>query len=162
MNLIPWRSKRSAAVKESSVEPNISRFRREMDRMFDRFFEDPFGAIREPLTAIDGWRPSLDVVESDKEVIVTAEVPGVDPKDLEITCSGNVLRLAGQKRESTEENRDGCYRAERRFGMFRRNLPLPSGVDTDKVSAEQVNGVLTIRIPKRSSATPKRVPVKAS
>lgn len=162
MNLIPWKSKRSGnGAREASADTSLSQFRHEVDRLFDRFFEDPFGGLREPPAPLGGWAPSLDVVETDKGVVVKAEVPGVDPKDIDITISGNVLTLSGEKSESTEEKGDSWYHSERRFGMFRRSVQLPSYVDTEKVSAEYVNGELTIRLDRLSSVAPKRVPVKA-
>ncbi|MFQ5413850.1 MAG: Hsp20/alpha crystallin family protein [Phycisphaerae bacterium] len=163
MNLIPWRDKRSnSAIRSRSVDSSISRFRRDMERMFERFFEDPFGMVRAPLAFPEGWAPSLDVVESDKEVTVKAELPGVDPEDLDITISGSVLTISGEKSESTETKGDSWYQSERRFGTFRRRVQLPSYVDGDKVSAEHANGVLTIHLEKLNSAAPKRVPVKAA
>ena len=130
--------------------------------MFERFFRDPFSIVREPLTRFGDWAPSLDVVESDRQVTVKAEVPGVDLKDLDITISGNVLTLTGKKSDSTEQKGDSWYHSERRFGTFQRSIQLPSYVDIEKVSAEHSNGVLTIRLEKLASATPKRIPVSVS
>ncbi len=161
MKLIPWRSKKDGGeIRPSESSTSITRFRDEVDRLFDRLFEDPFGMIREPLATPGGWAPTLDVVESDKEVMVRAEVPGMDPKDIDITVSGNVLTLSGEKRDSVEDKGDNWYHCERRFGTFRRNVQLPSYVDMNKVSAEHANGVLTIHIDKVSSAAPKKVTVK--
>ncbi len=163
MNLIPWRNKRSGnELQESPRALDIHRFRHEIDRMFDRFFQDPFGAFLEPSTAWGGWAPSLDIVETDHDITLKVDVPGVDPKDLDIRISGNVLTLSGEKSESNENQGDTWYHSERRFGTFRRNVQLPSYVDPEKVSAEHANGVLTIRLEKLKSATPKRVPVKVT
>ncbi len=163
MNLIPWRSKRNKnEIQRVATDPDVNRFLHEANRLFDRFFEDPFGLTREPMTFGGGWVPSLDVVESEKKLTVKAELPGMDPKDLNITISGNVLTVSGEKRESTEEKYDSWYLSERRFGTFRRSVQLPSNIDTEKVSAEHVNGVLTIHLDKLNSAPPKRVTVKSS
>lgn len=163
MNLIPWRNKRNGnEIQKTSWGPNLSRFRSDVDHLFDTFFEDPFSLMREPMAGFGNWVPSLDMVETDKEVTVKAELPGVDPKDLDIRISGNVLTLSGDKNESTEEKGDGWYHSERRFGTFRRSVQLPGHVDPDKVSAEHANGVLTIRFKKSGSDAPKRVPVKVS
>ncbi len=163
MNLIPWKSKSGHGdINQLPADSNITRFRHEFDRMFDRFFEEPFGLIAEPFASFGKWAPSLDVVESDEEFTIKAELPGLDPKELDISISGNVLTLSGEKRESTEQKSDSYYHSECRFGTFRRAVQLPSYVDTEKVSAQHNNGVLTIRLAKQSSVSPKRIPVKVS
>lgn len=104
---------------------------------------------------------AISVRETDDAIAIEAELPGVDPKEIEITVSGQVLTIAGEKKESSEETSGGYYHAERRFGSFCRTVSLPSTVDTDKITAEHDKGVLTIRLPKRPSAVPKRIPVQS-
>ena len=134
--------------------------REDTDRLFDRFFSGgldwPFG----PTRSVAGWAPALDVSETDTEFSIQAELPGVDPKDVEISITGRSLTLSGQKKESTERKDANCYHSECRFGSFSRSLQLPESVDPDKVSAEHKNGVLMIRLPKRESETPKRITVE--
>ena len=161
MTLVPWRGKRREdQLEETGLSSPIDYFRSEMDRLFDRFFgretSMPFfgGGPRA------GWAPSLDVSEDDTSVTVRAEVPGLDPKDLEITVSGQVLSLAGEKRETSESKGENYFHTERRFGSFRRSVQLPTPVDTDKVSAEHKNGVVIIVLHKQQSAVPKRIPVQ--
>jgi HSP20 family protein len=130
-----------------------------MDRLFDQFFGGPGPARATGFSPLRGFAPSLDVSETDTEITVRAEVPGIDPKDLEVSVSGNVLTLAGEKKESTERKGENYYQAERRFGSFRRTIQLPTEVNCEKISAEHRNGILMIRLPKVASAAPKRIPV---
>lgn len=161
-NLIPWRSK-VREIGDETTESAITRFHSEVDRLFERFFGEPFwGGFRllpgwRPWAA--GWTPSLDVSETEEAVTVRAEVPGVDPKDIDISVSGDVLVISGEKREEREERHENYYRAERSFGSFRRSVPLPASVDRDKISAEYDKGVLTIRLAKSEKAVAKRIPV---
>ncbi|MFQ5490482.1 MAG: Hsp20/alpha crystallin family protein [Phycisphaerae bacterium] len=162
MNLIPWRNKRSGnGRRETSSELDLGRFRSEVHEMLDRFFRDPFGLHHQPDALLEGWAVPLDVVETDKDITLKVEVPGVDPKDIEINVSGNGLTVSGEKMDSTVQSHDGWCHSERRFGRFRRSIQLPNSVDTDKVSAEHAHGVLTVRIEKQRAAAPKRVAVKA-
>ena len=90
---------------------------------------------------------------------VRAEVPGVEPKDFDISVSGDVLSISGEKKEESEERRGNVYRSERRFGSFRRHVRLPEAVDTDKIEAEYDKGILTIRLAKSEKVVGRRIPV---
>ncbi|HEY3244382.1 MAG TPA: Hsp20/alpha crystallin family protein [Phycisphaerae bacterium] len=103
---------------------------------------------------------ALDVKDSESEVIVKAEIPGVDAKNVDISLSGNVLTISGQKEELKEEKGEDYFVSERNFGSFRRSLELPQTVDPEKITAEQDNGVLTVKIGKLKIAKPRRIPVK--
>lgn len=161
MSIIPWRNK-SRQSDTYEIEPfdMIDRFRTEMDRTFDRLF----GGLlpREDGGVFRMWAPTLDVSETDTEVTVRAEVPGIDPKDLEITVTGQLLTLSGEKKESSERKGENYFHSERRFGSFRRSITLPTTVDVDKVSAEHKNGVVKITLKKREGAVPKRIAVQAA
>jgi len=161
MSLIPWRGKQRQRDDHVESFP-LSGFRQEMDRLFDRFFGGTWGLMPEGGFPGGEWLPSLDVSETDSEVLVRAEVAGVDPKAIDISLSGPMLTIAGEKKESFESQNENCYRSERRFGAFRRSLQLPAEVDQEKVSAEHKNGVLTIRLKKLQSAKPKKIPVRSS
>ncbi|MFQ5589728.1 MAG: Hsp20/alpha crystallin family protein [Phycisphaerae bacterium] len=162
MNLIPWRNKKSESdLAENDLRPTLRHFRSELDRMFDRFFSDPFDAWPDAFQMLRDWRPSLDLTETAQDVIVKAEMPGVDPKDIDVAISGNVLTISGEKRECAERTEGCCHQSERRFGGFRRSVQLPTSVDWEKVTAEHSNGVLTVRLQKLASSTPKRIHVKA-
>ncbi len=162
-NLIPWRNKVGEAERDNgSTENALARFHTEIDRLFERFFSEPFGGSRW-LPEWSSWTttfaPSLDVSETGDTVTVRAEVPGVDPKELDISVSGDVLTIRGEKKEQTEERSEGYYHSERRFGSFRRSVPLPASVDRDKITAEYDRGVLTVRMPKSEKAAGRRIPV---
>jgi len=138
----------------------MTRLRDEVESLFSRFANDPWGwgGLETGLTA---WPRSFraDMAESDDEVIVTLELPGVDSKDLDINVSGQTLTVRGEKREDREEKERSYHYVERQFGSFHRSIPLPASVDADKVDASFKNGVLTIRLGKRPEARPKKIPV---
>jgi HSP20 family protein len=116
-----------------------------MGRFFDRFLENPWGAFQERDWAMT---PRVDIVENDKEVVVTAEVPGMDEKDFDISLTADTLTLHGEKKAEREEKKGNWYRVERSYGSFHRTVPLPCQVDSDKVEARYSKGVLTITLPK--------------
>lgn len=162
MSLIPWKGKqRDGDLDETTASP-LAQFRTEVDRLFDRFFGGAWGLAREGFGRGSDWMPSLDISESDTDITVRAEVPGVDPKDLDIQVAGQVLTVSGEKKETTEAKGEDFYRTERCFGSFRRSVQLPRLVDCERISAEHKNGVLLIRLPKRESAVPRRIPIKSS
>lgn len=156
MSMIPWRGKRQ----DAEVEPfgALDVFRSEMDRIFDRFLGGNWSPGR--MGGMGDWLPSVDVSETDKEITVRAEVPGLDPDDLDVSVTGNVLTFSGEKKESSEKKGENYSYTERRFGSFRRSITLPAAVDAGKVSAKHRNGVVTIVLPKLESERPKRIPVK--
>lgn len=127
-------------------------FRQEMEELFERFAGGDGLAVRT-------WSPQVDVEETDKEFIVKADLPGVDPKDVEIQLVDNVLTIRGGKEEKREEKKKNYHRIERFSGSFFRSIPLPSGADADKVAATSSNGVVTITIPKKAEAQPKKITV---
>jgi len=145
--LVPWRGKSEPPVRWEDAYGPFAAFRREMDRMFDDFFGGR--AVAAPFNgAWTGVTPSMDLNETDKELIVTAELPGLDEKDFEVTVSGDLLTLKGEKKAEREERRGDAHYVERRFGSFSRSVRLPFEVEDEKVDAQYAKGVLTIRIPK--------------
>jgi HSP20 family protein len=157
MALIPWRNK----GREGGGLAPLSELRHEIDRMFDAFTRDPWGSLTE-FGANKAWFPAIDVSENDQEIIVRAEVPGVDPSELDITVTGDRLTLSGEKKESTERKDKDSYQSETRYGSFSRSVDLPSGVDTEHVTADHANGVVTIKLKKTAAATSKRIQVKST
>lgn len=158
MALIPWRNKiRERGPGETSP---LATLRSEIDRLFESFLREPFGGIEWPFGSERGWAPTVDVAEDEKEYTVRAEVPGLDPKDLEVSISGSHLILAGEKKESTERQGKDFYHTESRFGSFHRTIPLPDAVDPESVEAEYANGVLVVHLKKLPSAAAKRIDVK--
>ncbi|GIV63101.1 MAG: Hsp20/alpha crystallin family protein [Chloroflexota bacterium] len=164
-DLIPFRPKRSLAIRRENDQPRALMMR-DFDRWFDSFFERPWSLM--PWRLFDEeWEtftPSVDVKETDKKVIITAELPGLDEKDIEITVSGDSLILRGEKRQEEEEKGEDYYRMERRYGSFQRVIPLPCEVEVDKADATFRKGVLTINLPKTPAAQSARkiIPIKSS
>jgi HSP20 family protein len=132
----------------------LSSLRREMDRLFDDFFTGfpPSGWLTGGAGKLS---PSVEVAETDKEITVTAELPGLDEKDIEVNLSDNVLTLKGEKKSEKEEKSKTVYRSERSYGMFQRAIPLPVEVQEDKVEADFSKGVLTVHLPKSPAAQKK-------
>jgi len=158
MSLIPWRNKQR---QDGGTRGNaLSALRTEMDRLFDTFVREPWGTIDWPFGADRPWSPVVDVSETAEEVTVRAEIPGMDPKDLEVTVTGNQLVLAGEKKETTETKEKSCHVSESRYGTFRRTIPLPANVDAENVEAECAHGILSIRLKKTQAAPAKRIEVK--
>ena len=130
----------------------------EMDRVFEQFFNEG-GDVA--LGASGDWVPPLDVTETDTELTVRVEVPGVEPADLDITIQEQILTLSGQKKEQEDVKEAKVARSERRFGSFTRSIQLPTPEDKEQVTAEHKNGVVLISLKKMNSAVPRRIPVQA-
>jgi HSP20 family protein len=159
MSLTLWNKR------EPSLTGGLSRLRQEMDRTFDRFFNEPWGSlgfIEPKMLRSEGWFPSIDVSETDTQVTVRAEVPGIAAKDLDISISGTTMTISGEKQEREEKKQENYYHCECRYGSFRRIVELPESIDADKVTAESDNGVLTIHVAKKPDAKPRKVEVKAT
>jgi HSP20 family protein len=131
--------------------------KREMDRLFERFFESPWT----DLPALGEWTPAVDVTETRETITVKAEVPGVDPKELNVSLEGDLLTIKGEKEQKKEEKEERRHRVERTYGAFMRSVRLPAAVDGSKVSATFKNGVVTVTLPKTPGATGTTIPVKA-
>lgn len=131
--------------------------KREMDRLFDRFFESPWTE----LPALGEWTPALDVTEGKDALTVKAELPGVDIKDVGVSLEGDMLTIKGEKEQKKEEKDERQHRLERSWGAFMRSVRLPAPVDGSKVTAAFKNGVITITLPKAPGAKGTTIPVKA-
>ena len=135
---------------------DFERMRRDMDRMWDSFFEG--GTLR----GEEGreWLPSLDVAETKNEIVVKAEVPGLDPKDIDISLSDGLLTIKGEKKQEREEKEENFHLVERSYGSFARSIRLPNEVQSDKINASYKNGVLKIVLPKSEEAKKKEIKIK--
>jgi HSP20 family protein len=131
--------------------------KREMDRLFDRFFESPWAEM----PALGDWTPAIDVTEGKDAITVKAEVPGVEPKEIAVSLEGDLLTIKGEKEDRKEEKDERHHRVERSWGAFMRGVRLPAPVDGSKVTATFKNGVVTITLPKTPSAKGTMIPVKA-
>ena len=136
--------------------------REAMNRLFDESFWDPFDLSRSALEPLRyTFFPKVDISETDKEVRVVANIPGIDPKKIEVEASEDSLSLRGEIEEEKEEKGKRTYRLEREYGSFKRELSLPAKVRPEKASASAKNGVLTIILPKAEEEKKKRLKVKA-
>jgi len=160
MGLIPWKNK-AGETPEGRLSP-LTEFRSEVNRLFDSFLREPIESLSDSVGAWSRWTPALDVTESDSAVTVRAELPGIDANDLEISVTGNRLTIAGEKKETVERKDQDVSHRESRYGSFSRSVVLPAAVDQEKVSAEYVDGVLTVTLNKTPAATAKKIPVKVS
>lgn len=166
-DLIPWRRNESRVpVKRWSEEDALVDLRSRMDRMFGDFFEQPFS-----LTPFFGgssiwgnFAPSVDVSETEKVITVTAELPGMQPEDINVTLDRNNLVISGEKHTEKEEKGEKFYQLERSYGSFRRAIPIPSEVDEGRVDARFRRGVLKVKLPKTADAQRNsgRITVKTS
>ena len=132
--------------------------RREMDRLFERFFEPEWPEL--PAAPAD-WAPSLDVSETKESVVVKMEVPGIDAKDIHVSLQETILTVKGEKKQEKEDKDERYHRVERSYGAFTRTMRLPVAVDGSKVAAGFKNGLLTVTLPKAPGAKDTTIPVKA-
>jgi HSP20 family protein len=143
-----------------TLAPWGANFKGDMERFFDRFLE-PVG---EPFELMGGdWMPKLDISETKDAMVLKAETPGVDPKDIEVTLMGDLLTLKGEREKAAEEKEEEerYHRIERTYGTFFRSLRLPTAVDGSKVTATFKNGVLVVTLPKTPAVKGTLIPVKA-
>ena len=161
MSIIPWRGKRSEADVGPVGGHPLASLRDEMDRMFERVFREASGlGDMESWPARLGWGPRLDMVESEKDICVSVELPGVDPKDVDVEVEGNVLIIRGEKTQEAEVKEKNYHRVERQYGTFQRHVQLPSSVDPKEVDASFKNGVLKIKLGKKPESRPKKITVR--
>jgi HSP20 family protein len=135
----------------------LDRMRGEMDRLWDTFFE---GRPQKRGRGKEEWVPSLDVSETKSDIVVKAELPGLDPKDIDISLNDGFLTIKGEKKHETEEKEENYHFVERSYGSFVRSIQLPRDVKHEKISASYKNGVLKIVLPKSEETKTKEVKIK--
>jgi HSP20 family protein len=135
----------------------LERMRREMDRLWDSFFEE---RPRRKAEEVGEWLPSLDVSETKNILVVKAELPGMDPKDIDISLSDGMLTIKGEKKQEKEEKEENYHLIERSYGTFARMVRLPKEVKRDKISASYKNGILKVILPKSEEAKKKEIKIK--
>ena len=145
-DIVPWERTKT-----------LSKLRKEMDELWGRFFGEPaFPVFSESL-----WAPTLevkvDIRETKDNIVVTAEIPGLTAKDVEVTISADLLTIKGEKRQEKEEKEESYHLIERRYGSFSRSVRLSSEVDTKNITASHKEGVLTIRLPKSEKGKEKQI-----
>ncbi len=134
---------------------DLSTLRREMDRLMERFFGEPLG----PERSAGMWSPRTDVTETKDSVTIKAELPGLEAKDVEVSLSGDMLTIKGEKKQEKEEKDEHHHLVERSYGAFSRMVRLPAPVAADKIKATFKNGVLTVTLPKTEDAKQKAIPI---
>jgi HSP20 family protein len=142
--LVPWERTKT-----------LSKLRKEMDDLWGRFFGDAgFPILSEPV-----WAPALDVKETKENIVVTAEIPGLNAKEVEVTISGDMLTIKGEKKQEKEEKDESYHLIERRYGLFSRSIRLTTDVDAKNIKAAHKEGVLTISLPKSEKAKEKQIKI---
>jgi HSP20 family protein len=157
---IPAKSQAKEATPPANPWRTLETMRNEMERLFDDFRFDlgrsPFRSGQaEPFWRREmswGAAPAVDIAEKDNAYEITAELPGMEEKDIEVKYAGGAITIKGEKTEEKEEKKKDYHLSERRYGSFQRSFSLPDGVDVDKVAASFKNGVLTVTLPKSAEA----------
>ena len=129
-------------------------------RDFDRMFREAFtGQLGDAELSTRSWAPPVDIYETEDAIVLKAELPGVDPKDVEVRVEDNTLYLKGERQFEKEVKEQNYHRVERSYGSFARSFSLPNSISADKVKAEYKDGLLTLTMPKREEAKPKTIKI---
>jgi len=131
----------------------------EFQRMIDRFFADYENADQSDVVTSQ-WAPRVDIREEDKRFVIEADIPGVDPKDIEVHMDKGILSIRGERKSEQEVDEGNYTRVERSRGVFHRRFALPDSADPEGISAKGRHGVLEISIPKRPETTPRKIEIK--
>ena len=156
-SMSPW-NKRNLLKK--SVEHPLESLHQDINRLFENFFTEEW-----PMESGQGkmmLSPKFDVTENDKIIELSAELAGVEEKDLDVSVDGKVLTVKGEKKEEIKEDKKDYHLSERRYGSFKRSFTLPDGLDLDKVEASFKNGVLKISLPKSPEAKTNHKKIKVT
>jgi HSP20 family protein len=160
MNMLtPWKRPQSPQTQSTPASTTpVTQLRSNWDRLFDNFLDDFWGM---PVNGAQ-YAPALDILETENELILQVEIPGIDAKDVEINLAGDVLTIAGEKVSQSSEQRSRYHHTERRYGSFQRVVRLPLPVEPQEVQAEAKNGLLVITLRKAESQRPKKISVKGA
>ncbi len=139
----------------------LTTFQERMNRLFDEAMSR-FRPGWDTELAAGHWSPSVDVYETEHELVLKADLPEVDPKDVDVRIENSTLTIKGERKAEKEVKEENYYRVERSFGSFARSFQLPNTIDTDKVKAEFSKGVLKLTIPKKEESNPKQIKVSVS
>ncbi len=163
-DLITWNSRKPLRTRHDMQYPSVS-LQGEMGRLFDEFMRSFDGFHNLPFREgrFDEFVPNLNVSENDKEVEVTAEVAGMDEKDVDVTLKDDILTIKGEKKQEKEDEGKDYYHQERSYGSFQRSLHIPCEIDSDEIDASFKKGVLKITLPKSAKAQEnvRRIEVKS-
>ncbi len=156
-DIVPWRGlkKNDSLSRRDEYEDAFLGLQKHVNDLFDNFFSGSGFGI-EPLMGRT-FTPKVDVVETDEAIMVKAELPGMDEKEIDVSVNDDSLVLKGEKKEEKEEKKGGFHRVERSYGSFYRRIAIPAEVDAEKVEASYKNGVLTVNLPKTGTGTTKKI-----
>jgi HSP20 family protein len=143
-----------------ATDPFFRNFEQRMRRLFGEGFGSFFEAFPEENWAVTTWAPACDIYETDNEIIVKADLPGVKKEDLHVNLENNLLTIRGERKFEEETKKENYRRVERSYGEFMRSFTLPSFADPNKINADYKDGMLRVSIAKREEARPKQVEVK--
>ncbi len=130
---------------------------------FNRLFNQTLGQVfGEEDGKLGTWSPAVDIFENDQNVVLKAELPGIDPKDVDVQVENNTLYLKGQRKFENEVKEKDYHRIERSYGTFMRSFSLPITINAEKVTADYKNGVLTLTLPKKEEAKPKTIKISVN
>jgi HSP20 family protein len=129
-----------------------------LQEQMNRVFGDAVGRTGEE-SNLTPWAPAVDIYETEHELVVKADLPDMDPQDLDIRVENNILTIRGERKFENKENEENYLRVERAYGSFSRSFSLANSVKSDAIKADYQNGVLTLSIPKREEAKPKQIKV---
>jgi len=140
---------------------NFVSIQERMNRIFDEAFRGQRGASEDDWALGGNWAPAVDIFEHEGHIVLKAELPGIDPKDVDIRVENNVLSLRGERKfeSESEVKREDYHRVERAYGSFSRSFTLPNVVDTGKIKAESRDGVLMVTLPQKEEAKPKQISI---
>jgi HSP20 family protein len=133
-----------------------------LQEQFNRLFESSYPSRGTESTALTTWAPAVDIYETENELVMKADLPDINEKDLDVRVENNMLTIRGERKFEQSVKEDNYLRIERSYGSFSRSFSLPNTVSTDAVRAEYKNGVLTVSLPKRAEAKPKQVKVNVT
>lgn len=133
-----------------------------MNRMFHEQYRGAAAAPEDEWALGGSWAPAVDIYEHGTDIVLKAELPGVDPKDVDIRLENNVLTLRGQRKFENDVTKESYHRVERSYGSFSRSFTLPSVVDQGSIKAEVKDGILKVVLPKREEAKPKQIEVSVA
>lgn len=158
-------AKTALAPKKESREMSAADPFRPLQQRLNRMFEEAFIPFAFPTgenLAITTWAPSCDIYETNNEIVLKAELPGVKKEDLKVNLENNILTITGERKFEEETKRENYHRIEQSYGEFLRSFRLPTGIDAKMIAAEFKDGMLRVTLPKAEEAKPKAVEVKVA
>ena len=145
------------AITRWNPRRNLSSLEEQVHRLFERNFQG-----QADKSALTTWAPAVDIYETENELVLKAELPDVDEKDIDVRVENNMLNIRGERKFESKVREDSYLRVERAYGSFSRSFSLPNTVNTDTIKADYAKGVLTVELPKRAESKPKQVKISVT